>query len=176
MPWWELALRSDNSPVSWLSSALLFASSVLALQAGVQDKIRAGLASWLAIALLALSLDEQFQYHEAWKYHCAEWTRWCGEPVSGHVDWLGDLPMALVGGIGMITIAKLYRVISDATVRKLLLSAIIVGVILALGTHYGHAYNTFPAWLSNLEEVFEVISETLFLCAMIEINSQRDQD
>src|ERR1700678_1721116 len=68
LPWWELAFRSDDSPVSWLSSALLFACGALALQIGTQRGVRPLLSAWLTVSMLAMALDEQFMYHEYWKY------------------------------------------------------------------------------------------------------------
>lgn len=169
LPFWELALRSDNSPLSWLSSSLLFACAVLAFQNGAQGGLPHGLSVWLTIALLGLSLDEQFTFHEYWRFHCADWTSWCAYPAPGHMDWLGDAPMALVGGVGIATCSQLYRAIEATGVRRLILASITAGVGLALGTHYGHASNVLPAWFNRFEEVFEVVSEALFLCALLEV-------
>ena len=163
MPWWELAFRSDASPVSWLSSALLFACAALVLKIGAQRGLTPALSSWLVVSMLAMALDEQFTFHEYWKYHCAEWTSWCGRPSEGHIDWLGDAPMALVGGGGIATLAVLYRAIDSPVVRGLMLAAVMVGVVLALGTHFGHASGLLPAWFGRFEEVFEVFAVSLFL-------------
>ena len=169
MPWWELAFRSDASPVSWLSSALLFACAALALQIGAQGGLTRGLSSWLVVSMLTMALDERFMFHEYWKYHCAEWISWCGRPSAGHVDGLGDAPMALVGCVGIATLAVLYRAIDSAVVRGQMMAAVGVGVVLALGTHFGHASGLLPAWFGRFEEVFEVFAVSLFLCALIEV-------
>jgi hypothetical protein len=169
LPWWELALRSDKSPVSWLSSTLLFACAALALQLGAQGGLSKIFSVLLTFAMLLLSLDEQFQFHEYWKYHCADWVSWCGYPVQGHIDWLGDSPMALVGFIGLTTFVMLYRRIHTTVAKNLIIASITVGVVLALGTHFGHAVGLLPAWFNRFEEVFEVFSESLFLCALIEM-------
>lgn len=169
MPWWEMALRSDNSPVSWLSSVLIFACSALALQIGIQRGTSSRYYFFLAFSLILLSLDEQFRFHEYWKFHCAEWISWCGYPLAGHVDWLGDAPMMLVGIVGVVIFVKLYRSVDSSTVRKLVVASITVGVVLALGTHFGHASGLLPAWFSRFEEVFEVLSEALFFCALLEM-------
>ena len=47
----EAAFRSDNSPVSWLSSAQLWALAFVSLQLGSQRLLRPGLAAWLALAM-----------------------------------------------------------------------------------------------------------------------------
>jgi hypothetical protein len=171
MPWWELALRSDKSPVSWLSSALLFACAALALQiCASQTALSKAFSAWLAIAMLALSLDEQFMFHEYWKHHCFEWLVWCGAAIEGQVDWLGDAPMLVVGLVGIATFSKLYRAIKNPVARRLVLASLLVGVLLALGTHFGHAGGVFPAWFNRFEEVFEVLAESLFLCALLEVS------
>jgi len=169
MPWWELAFRSDASPLSWLSSALLFGCFALAIQIGAQRNLPPLLAGWLVISMLVMALDEQFMYHEYWKYHCHEWTDLCSRAVAGHAHWLGDAPMALVGIVGVATLAVLYRALCPAVVRGLMIAGVAVGVLLALGTHFGHAMGMLPAIVSQFEEVFEVYAEALFMCALIEI-------
>jgi hypothetical protein len=173
MPWWELAFRSDASPVSWLSSALLFACFALAAQIGAQRGLPPLLAGWLVIAMLVMALDEQFMYHEYWKYHCHEWTSLCGRAVAGRAHWLGDAPMALVGIVGVATLVILYRALGSSVVRGLMIAGVTVGVLLALGTHFGHAMGMLPGIVSQLEEVFEVYAEALFMCALIEIRPRR---
>lgn len=169
MPWWELAFRSDASPVSWLSGALLFACAALALQIGVQGRLSPVLAAWLAVSMLVLALDEQFLFHEYWKYHCNEWMSWCGRPAAGHIDWLGDAPMMLVGILGVGTLIVLVTRIDSAIVRGQLVAAVSVGLVFALGIHYLHAGDLLPAWLGRFEEVCEVYAEALFLCALLEV-------
>jgi hypothetical protein len=170
MPWWELAFRSDNSPVSWLTSALLFACSVLALQTNRQDTLPKSLSIWLSCSLFLLSLDEQFKFHEYWRYHCSDWISWCSRPVEGKVDWLGDLPMAIVAVIGTATLIILYRCIQSKVAQRLLIAAFLVAVVLAIGIHYGYASGILRAWDKRFEEVFESLSVALFMCAMLEIS------
>jgi hypothetical protein len=169
LPWWELAFRSDGSPLSWLSSSLLFACAILALQNGVQGRLGPALALWLTAAMLAMALDEQFMFHEYWKYHCHDWTGWCGRAAPGHIDPLGDLPMMLVGVFGIGTLIVFYRKINYTVARALLVAAVGTGVIFALGTHFLHAANLLPAWVGRFEEMFEVYAEALFLCALVEL-------
>lgn len=169
MPWWEMALRSDKSPVSWLSSVLLFSCALFSWQLGRYNSLNSRISLWLSISLIALSLDEQFMFHEFWKYHCADWTFLCGAPKTGHIDLLGDAPMMLVAIIGAITFYNLYRTINSTISRNLIIASILTGIFLALGTHFGHEANILPAWFNRFEEPFEVLSEALFLCALMEI-------
>lgn len=147
-PFWELALRSDNAPVAWLSSALLFACAAQAWESLAQHKLPRGRARVLVAALVAMALDEQFGFHEYWKYRCAEWTSWCARATPGQVHGLGDAPMAMVAIVGVL-----------------------VGVVLALGTHFGHLSGALAAQITRLEEVFEVLAEALFFCALVELNA-----
>lgn len=171
LPFWELALRSDNAPLAWLSSALLFACAVQAWESLAQHKLPCGRGGTLAAALVLMALDEQFSYHEYWKYHCAEWTCWCARASPGHLHWLGDAPMALVGIVGVLLLVTLHRAFASKLVRGHLVAAVFVGVGLALGTHFGHLSGALPAYIGRLEEVFEVLAETLFLCALVELNA-----
>jgi hypothetical protein len=170
LPFWELALRSDNAPVAWLSSALLFACAAQAWAALAQHKLPRGLGALLVAALVLMALDEQFSYHEHWKYHCAEWASWCARASPGHVHWLGDAPMALVGIVGVVALVAMHRAVASKLVRAHLAAAVFVGVVLALGTHFGHLIGALPESVSRLEEVFEVLAEALFLCALVELN------
>jgi hypothetical protein len=172
LPWWDMAFRSDTSPLSWLSSALLFASAMLALQLGAARAFPRGFSLWLAASLLLLSIDERFMLHEYWKYHCYQWA-WCALPEAGKIDALGDLPMLLVGAVGVATWAWLYRAVASRVARALLSLAVFIGVFFALGTHYGVAGHWLPASWSFLEELFEVCAETFFLCGLIETGAFR---
>lgn len=168
LPWWERAFRSDGSPLSWLSSSLLFANAVIIARQGIEERLPGILASCLAIALMAMALDEQFLLHEYWKFHCADWTSLCHRPSVGQVDWVGDAPMMLVGGAGLVVFAALLKQARSPGVRVLLITSVTIGVVLALGTHFGRAMNLLPPPITRFEELFEVIAETLFLCAAIE--------
>jgi hypothetical protein len=46
--------------------------------------------------------------------------------------------MALVGIIGVGALVLLYRAVVSSVVRGHLVAAVLVGVVLALGTHFGH--------------------------------------
>jgi len=158
-PWWELAFRSDNSPVSWLSSALLVAAALLAVRlAGDGSVPRVG-GSGLAAVLFLLALDEQFQFHEHVKYH------WLprGSPLA---DWNNVL--LIVGGLWLL--GRFRRLVRERAPRALMSAAIAVGV-LALAVAIGRAHA--PSLLVVLEEGLEVLAETLFLCALLELRPPR---
>lgn len=171
LPFWELALRSDNAPVAWLSSALLFACAAQAWTALAQHKLPRALGAVLTAALVLMALDEQFSCHEYWKYHCVEWTSLCVRAAKGHVHWLGDAPMVLVAIGGALLLATLHRTVASKLVRGHVVAAVTVGLVLALGVHFGHAIAALPSYVSRLEEVFEVLAQTLFLCALVELNA-----
>ncbi|MCU0964176.1 MAG: hypothetical protein MUF08_03745 [Burkholderiaceae bacterium] len=170
-PFWELALRSDNAPVAWLSSALLFACAAQAWASMAQHKLAHGRAGVLVVALVAMALDEQFGFHEDRKHRCAEWTSWCARATPGQVHWLGDAPMVMVAVAGVLVLMTLHRDVASRIVRSHLAAAVLVGVVLALGTHFGHLGGVLPAHIGRLEEVFEVLAEALFLCALVELNA-----
>lgn len=79
--------------------------------------------------------------------------------------------MAMIGFVGVLQLVTLHRDIASRLVRSHLVAAVLVGVVLALGTHFGHLSGALPAQISRLEEVFEVLAEALFLCALVELNA-----
>jgi hypothetical protein len=165
-PWWELAFRSDDSPVSWLSSALLFANAVLAFKLTLDRNLPPWLGAALALALLLMSLDEQFMFHERFKYlvvaHIARAHPWA--------RWLAAVPMLAVGTVGVAFFAMLARAIPRVRAVRLLCVAVAVGLF-ALWINLGHP----PRLLRLLEEGFEVLAETLFLCGLLEVPNTQVQ-
>jgi hypothetical protein len=77
--------------------------------------------------------------------------------------------MMLLGGVGLVVLAALLKQARSPGVRVLLITSVTIGVVLALGTHFGRAMNLLPPPITQFEELFEVIAETLFLCAVIEL-------
>ena len=155
-PWWEYAFLSDDSAVSWLSSALLMANAAVALNLGLAGPLRPGLGVLMATALSVLSADEHFLLHERFK-----------ESVPGP---LGDAPTALVGVGGVALLFLLNRDIKTAAARSLVFTAVAVGVF-ALWIDLGSP----PAILARLEEGFEVLAEALFLSGLLEISRTQVQ-
>ena len=96
-PAWERAFRSDASPVAWLSSALLLTLSITALRLLGERALPRLLGAWLAVAFLALALDEQFMLHELWKFRCHEWTTACQHSAVREAPMLAVAPTPTCG-------------------------------------------------------------------------------
>lgn len=152
-PLWELALRSDNSAISWLSSAQLWASALLVLRLNVERQLPVLLGVILCLALAGMALDEQFMYHEYWKYSCEDWLSLC------RFEWMRELPMRLIGVGGMIVFFFLHRAIPQRPLQIQLWLALVIG-FLAIAVDQ---LSIFPASIAVFEEAFEVFAETLFL-------------
>ena len=99
----EVAFRTDDSPVSWLSSAQLWAMAVLVLRLAQEKTLPRLLGVWLFAAMMEMAFDEQFMLHEHWKYNCLDWFDAC------HIGWVKELPMLLVAVFGLLTAIWLYR-------------------------------------------------------------------
>lgn len=148
----EAAFRSDNSPVSWLSSAQLWTASVLSLRLVSEGVLTRRLGGWLFVALAGLAFDEQFMFHEQWKFGCADWFSAC------RYAWVTELPMLSVGVLGLGTMVVLHRTVSDPRARVQLWSAYLMGAFALFIDLFS------MQWLVGLyEEGFEVISEAIFM-------------
>ena len=157
-PAWERAFRSDASPVAWLSSALLLTLSITALRL---------LGAWLAVAFLALALDEQFMLHELWKFRCHEWTTACQHSA------VREAPILAVAVVGLLTLAWLHRALLHPGTRALLWAGLAVGW-LAIGVDQWPEVQPHLPWLpelppllATLEEGLEVVAEALVLAALL---------
>lgn len=155
-PVWERAFRSDSSPVAWLSSALLLALAVMALRLMADGGLPRLLGGWMAAAMLALAIDEQFMAHELWKYRCHEWTALC------RFEAVRELPMLAVGGVGLLTAVGLHRAMRSRLSRGLLWAGLAVG-LWALAVDQV----AMPYPVAELEEGFEVLAEALVLAAFV---------
>jgi hypothetical protein len=156
-PWWEYAFLSDDSPLAWLSSALLVANAAVVTNLTVSRLLPARFGWLLAAALVCLALDEQFLLHERVKDAIGR---------GGLVD-VWPLAVGVVGTVGLIV---LLRAVSRVSARLLIAAAFAVG-ILALWVDLGHA----PTPLARTEELFEVIAESLFLAGVIEVSRSQVQ-
>ncbi|MEJ6007055.1 hypothetical protein WG899_15995 [Paucibacter sp. AS339] len=157
-PGWERAFRSDASPVSWLSSALLLTLSVLSLRLLADGGLPRRLGSWLALAMFVLALDEQFMLHELWKYRCHELSAWC------ELGWVRELPMLMVALLGAIAVAFMVRAMPWRLTRGLLLASITCGLWAILVDQWAMPYP-----IAELEEAFEVLAESLLLAALLSV-------
>ena len=151
LPWWEYAFLSDDSPVSWLSSALLLANAAVALGLAVSKSLTPRLAYPLSAALAMLAIDEQFLFHEQIK-----------DAVG--TGPLGDVATWCVGAGGILVVLAVIRTTKAAAARGLVAAAVGIGVF-ALWVDLG----TPPALIGSFEEAFEVLAEGVFLCGLLEI-------
>lgn len=150
----QAAFRSDDSPVSWLSSAQLWALAFVSLQLGSQRLLRPGLAAWLALAMAMMAFDEQFMWHEQWKHGCP-----LGPGLCAH-GWLRELPMLAVALVGVLTAAWLHRALPRAA-RVWLWAGIATGLA-ALTVR-----QLQPELLAAWEEGLEVLAQALFAGALL---------
>ncbi|MDP5238514.1 hypothetical protein Q9Q94_03185 [Uliginosibacterium sp. 31-16] len=158
-PFWEEAFRSDDSPVSWLSSALLIAGAMLCLRLCSERALPLKWGLPLALALLALALDEQFMLHEWFKHAFLPGLLHQRAPGG-----LADLPVLLVGFGGVLLAWAAGRCGFPRSTTGLLRAAVGVG-LLAIWVDLGSP----PVWLAFLEEGCEVLAEALFLSALLQL-------
>jgi hypothetical protein len=157
-PGWERAFRSDASPVSWLSGALLLTLSVVPLRLLADGGLPRSLGGWLALAMFVLALDEQFMLHELWKYRCHELTVLC------NITWVRELPLLIVAFVGTITAGLMHRALPSRLTRRLLWAGIGTGLWATVVDQLGMPYP-----VSELEESFEVLAEALVLAALLTV-------
>lgn len=155
-PLWESAFISDGSPLSWLSSVQLFAAAILACRLGIERAMPRLLAVWLMIAMFYLALDEEFMLHEQWKYGCPTW--W----IACKYEWVRELPMLMVGGLGLGTLLTMHIVTKRRLISVFLCTAYLIG-LLALTVDL----IPMPPALANIEEGLEVMASAVFLSAML---------
>jgi hypothetical protein len=147
----EVAFMSDNSPVSWLSSAQLWAIALLSLRSAVDRSLPHSLGLWLSVAMIVLAFDEQFMLHEHWKYGCINWWDAC------RYRWVTEAPMLLVGMAGIATAVWLHFSLQSRAAHILLWCSLSVG-----GLAIAVDLSGWPRSLVRLEEGMEVIAESLF--------------
>ncbi|WP_241777044.1 hypothetical protein [Acidovorax sp. Root275] len=159
--------RSDNSPASWLSSALLLTLCITALRLTAERCLPWRLGVWLVLAFGALALDEQFMLHELWKFRCHEWTDACRWSA------VREAPMLAVAGVGVVTLAWLHRALSHRSTRGLLWAGFAVGLAAIAVDQWPEVQPHWP-WLpelpellATLEEALEVVAEALVLGALL---------
>lgn len=166
-PSWERAFRSDNSPASWLSGALLLTLSITALRLTAERALPPPLGVWLTLAFCALALDEQFMLHELWKFRCHEWVVACQWSV------VREAPMLAVAVLGLPTLAWLHGALSHRSTRCLLWAGYSVGLVAIAVDQWPNVQphlpwpSELPDLLPTLEEVLEVVAETLVLAALL---------
>lgn len=154
----EIAFRTDDSPVAWLSSAQMWAMAIFALRLYQDRALPRPLSAWLCLAMLGMAFDEQFMLHEHWKYHCLEWTSACSH------TWVRELPMILVALGGSMTGIMLHRCLKQTLARIFLWCAIGVGLF-ALYLRFVQE----PADLLPYKAALLVLAEALFTGLMFSL-------
>lgn len=152
----KLAFLSDNSPVSWLSSAQLWALVLLAIRLNADRVLPVALGVWLSLAMLILAFDEQFMLHEHWKYGCINWMDIC------QYRMITEMPIMLIGIAGVYTAYRLHVILYSYRARLMLWMAICVG-----GFAIGLDLLGGPESLLFMEEGLEVVAEALFIGVLL---------
>lgn len=148
-PLWDYALFSDDSPVSWLSSALLAANAAVALVAAFGTGASRPFG-FVAVALAAMATDEEFHLHERLQ--------------ETHGEWLAaGFGVLLVTG-GLASVYALRRRVPSRVARTFFLVAVAAGAT-AVAVDLGAA----GAGWAMTEELWEVAAETLWLCGLLEV-------
>ena len=161
-PLWERAFMSDNSPVAWLSSALLLANSVLTWRLTSDRLIGRRLGYIMALGLLYCALDEQFMLHERLKYQYL--PMWLSTSL-GLQQILSNL-LLLVGLSGALCVGIFIRQKwqGDRPACLLLLAALAIGFVAIAVDIWGQGRRIAP-----VEEGIEVMAESFFLAALLAI-------
>jgi hypothetical protein len=157
----EIAFLSDNSPVSWLSSAQLWAIALLAVRLGADRALPLTAAIWLGAAMVVLGFDEQFMLHEHWKYGCINWWDACRH------RWVTELPILLIGLLGAAAMVWLHQLLRARAARILLWSSLGVGILAIVVDLFAWPYS-----LVRLEEGLEVLAEALFTGALLGLRAR----
>ena len=147
----ELAFASDNTPVSWLSSAQLWALVLLSLRLTIDRTLPVAIGMSLCLAMTALAFDEQFMFHEQWKYGCHAWWNAC------RYRWVAEAPTIMLGAVGAATALLLHGRLPSRPAQMLLWLALTVG-----GLAITLDLFSWPRLLVPYEEGLEVIAEALF--------------
>ena len=133
----------------------------MAARLGLDHSLPKPLAAWLAVAIFALALDEQFMFHEQWKYGCSAYFDLCRNQI-----WVRELPIPMVGIIGLMTAAWLHAHLPRGQARWCLWAALLAGVWAIVVDQVA-----MPAAIAVLEEGFEVLSESIFLGVLLSVQS-----
>lgn len=152
----EIAFRTDDSPVAWLSSAQMWAIAILSLRLWQERALPPLLSAWLAIALMLMACDEQFMLHEQWKYQCLEWISLC------QYYWVTEIPMLLVIALGVATGFFLLPYFLTPLPKSFLLASLAVGLFAMVLRFTG-----MPSVLLPYKALFLVLAQGLFLGTLL---------
>lgn len=157
----ELAFRTDDSPVAWLSSAQLWAIAILVLRLWHESTLPRSLCSWLSLAMMGMAFDEQFMLHEHWKYSCMNWLTAC------QLEVVREMPMILVGGLGGLTALWLHHQLPERRSRLMLWLSVLIGIF-ALYLRFTQR----PIVMLPYKAAVLVISEALFAATLLGLKRQ----
>ncbi|WP_137937963.1 hypothetical protein [Chitinivorax sp. B] len=156
----EIAFRTDESPVAWLSSAQMWAMAVLSLRLWGNSILPRKLCLWLALAMMGMAFDEQFMLHEHWKYSCHQWISAC------RYTWMTELPMLLVGSLGLLTGIWLQHSLLTPHLRRLLWASLLIGLMALL-----LRFTEQPIVLLPYKAALLVIAQALFIATLLGVPS-----
>jgi hypothetical protein len=108
-----------------------------------------------------LATDEQFQFHEQWKYQCIDWLAACNNV------WVTEVPIIAVAVLGSLSTLLLYRQCINNTARILLLAAISCGLLAIYVDLFAVPYE-----MALFEEGFEVVAEALWLAFLLALKDR----
>lgn len=166
-PYLARAIAFEDSPIAWLQTSTLVASATMCLPlATVDAKSGRGGNGWYLIAglLLVAAIDERFMLHET----TARWMlRHLFDGDVTRMGRLGSVPMIGYPIIGVLVFAWIWRAARCA--RWWILAAILVG---ATAVTLDIATDAMTEQI--IEELCELLAETLFLCALVIAFRNRD--
>ncbi len=148
----EVAFRTDESPVAWLSSAQMWALAVMSLHLWQERRLSNWLGLLLSSGMMLMAFDEQFMWHEHWKHGCQNWLAAC------RYETLRELPMLLVALGGVLVLRLLWRALQHRLSKGLLLCAIMLGWF-ALFLRFTQQ----PAFLLPYKAALLVLAQALFM-------------
>lgn len=148
----ELAFRTDESPIAWLSSAQMWALAVQSLSLWQERRLTTGLGMLLGCGLMLLAFDEQFMWHEHWKHSCQNWT------VACQFETVRELPMLAVAAGGLLVLILLWPKLRTGLSQGFLCSAILLGWF-ALYLRFVQQ----PALLLPYKAALLVLAQALFM-------------
>jgi hypothetical protein len=156
LPFWQKAFRSDNSAISWLSSAQLWSIAFIYLLLIQEKTISEKLGGWLFLSFIVLAIDEQFHFHEQWKYQCMDWLSACKN------TWIKEAPMIFLVIIGSVSAFLYYGECQNKMARVFLSTSFMLGLTAIY-------IDLFPApyIMAILEEGFEVMAEAFWLSSLL---------
>ncbi len=157
----ELAFRTDESPIAWLSSAQMWALAVLSLYLWQERQLPASLGGLLCCGMMFMAFDEQFMWHEHWKHSCASWTAAC------RYELVRELPMLAVAAGGLLVLTLLWRIVAGRLGKGFLCGAILLGWF-ALFLRFTQQ----PAALLPYKAALLVLAQALFMGLLFNLRQQ----